>query len=77
VSCPDDSIPTKAERRQEIRVHRSGPGNYVLRVGDELRVCAERDLPDALRQSLGLAHEDARALADALRADMRESSRRP
>jgi hypothetical protein len=75
VSCPDEPIPTKAERRQEIEVHRAGPGRYVLRVGDELRVCAERELPDALRQSLGLGHEDARALADALRADVRDAPR--
>jgi hypothetical protein len=75
VPCPDET-PTKAERRQEIQVHRSGPGRYVLRVGDEIRACAERDLPDALRQSLGLGHEDARALADALRADVRDASRR-
>ena len=69
VSCPDDQSPTTAERRQEIQVHRSGPGRYVLRVGDEIRTCSERDLPDALRQSLGLGIEDAIALAKTLRAD--------
>ena len=52
-------------------MHRSGPGRYVLRVGDEVRACTERDLPDALRQSLGLGMEDAIALAKTLRADAR------
>jgi hypothetical protein len=69
VALPDDQSPTAAQRRQEIQVHRSGPGRYVLRVGDEVRACAERDLPDALRQSLGLGMEDAIALAQALRRD--------
>ena len=32
-------------------------------------MCAERDLPDALRQALGLGLEDARVLAETLRAD--------
>jgi len=50
-------------------VHRSAPGRYVLRVGDEIRACSERDLPDALRQSLGLGIEDAIALAKTLRRD--------
>jgi predicted nucleic acid-binding protein len=71
VSCSDDQSPTAAERRQEIQVHRSGPGRYVLRVGDEIRACSERDLPDALRQSLGLGIEDAIALAKTLRRDAR------
>ena len=75
VSGPDEQtyepVPTGTERKQEIQVHRSGPGRYVLRVGDEMRACSERDLPDALRQALGLGLEDARALADALRADAR------
>ncbi len=71
VSCSDDPRPTAAERRQEIQVHRSGQGRYVLRVGDEVRACAERDLPDALRQSLGLGIEDAIALAKTLKADTR------
>ncbi len=66
---PDDHTSTASERRQEIQVHRSGPGRYVLRVGDEIRQCSERDLPDALRQSLGLGMEDALALARALRTD--------
>jgi predicted nucleic acid-binding protein len=73
VSRPDDPTPTAAERRQEIQVHRSGPGRYVLRVGDEVRACSERDLPDALRQSLGLGIEDAIALARTLRADARRA----
>jgi hypothetical protein len=72
VARPDDPIPTASRCRQEIHVHRTGPGKYVLTVGDEIRMCAERDLPDALRQSLGLGLEDARVLADALRADARE-----
>jgi predicted nucleic acid-binding protein len=67
----DEHAPTASERRQEIQVHRSGPGRYVLRVGDEVRACAERDLPEALRQSLGLGIEDALALAKTLRADAR------
>jgi hypothetical protein len=69
VAPSDDQTPTASERLQEIQVQRSGPGRYVLRVGDEVRTCAERDLPGALRQSLGLGHEDARALAEALRED--------
>lgn len=67
----DDQSPTASQRRHEIEVHLSAPGRYVLRVGDEVRTCAERDLPDALRQALGLGREDARALADTLRADAR------
>jgi ornithine cyclodeaminase/alanine dehydrogenase-like protein (mu-crystallin family) len=63
VPHPDDPSPTAAERRQEIQVHRSGPGRYVLRVGDEVRACTERDLPDALRQSLGLGIEDVAVAA--------------
>ena len=69
MSSSDDQTPTAAERRQEIEVHRSAPGRYVLRVGDEIRACSERDLPDALRQSLGLGIEDAIALAKTLRRD--------
>jgi hypothetical protein len=69
VAASDDQSPTASERLQEIHVQRCGPGRFVLRVGDEVRVCSERDLPGALRQSLGLGHEDARALADALRED--------
>ena len=72
MASPDDETSTASERRQEIEVHRSGPGRFVLRVGDEVRTCAERELPDALRQALGLGLEDARALADTLRADARE-----
>ena len=52
-------------------MHRIARGRYVLQVGDEVRTCADRDLPDALRQSLGLAPEDARVLAETLRADAR------
>ena len=73
VSCPDDPSPTAAERRQEIQVHRSSPGRYVLRVGDEVRACSDRDLPDALRQALGLGIDDAIALAKTLRNDARHA----
>jgi hypothetical protein len=70
---PDEQASTASERLLGIEVHRSGPGRWVLKVGDEVRACAERDLPDALRQALGLGREDARALADALRADARDA----
>jgi hypothetical protein len=68
VSGPDEQTST-TERKQEIQVQRTGPGRYVLRVGDEVRACAERDLPEALRQSLGLGRDDALALAEVLRND--------
>jgi hypothetical protein len=55
-----------------LRVER---GHYVLQVGDEIRTCAERDLAAALRQSLGLGVEDARVLADTLRADVRRRAK--
>jgi hypothetical protein len=69
VARPDDHIRTASPRKQEIQVLRVERGRYVLQVGDEIRTCAERDLADALRQSLGLGHEDARVLAETLRAD--------
>jgi hypothetical protein len=69
VAPRDDHAPTASQRLQEIEVHRSGRGRFVLRVGDEIRTCADRDLPQALRQALGLAMEDARALAAELRAN--------
>jgi hypothetical protein len=71
VSGPDDLSSTASQRLQELQVHRTTPGRWVLQVGDEIRTCAERDLPDALRQALGLAMEDAIALAKTLRADTR------
>jgi hypothetical protein len=77
VSCPDDQTPTASTpRSHEIRVLRVERGDYVLQVGDEIRVCAERDLADALRQSLGLGLEDARVLAETLRADARRRAAR-
>ena len=68
---PDDQTPTASARRHEIHVQKIARGRFVLQVGDEVRTCAERDLPDALRQSLGLGLEDARVLAETLRADAR------
>jgi hypothetical protein len=70
VAPRDDHAPTASQRLQEIEVHRSGPGRFVLRVGDEVRACADRDLADALRQAHGLGVQDAVALADTLRADV-------
>jgi hypothetical protein len=70
VAPRDDHAPTASQRLQEIEVHRSAPGRFVLRVGDEVRACVDRDLADALRQALGLGVEDAVALADTLRADV-------
>jgi predicted nucleic acid-binding protein len=72
VASGDDHAQTASQRRQEIEVHRSGPGRFVLRVGDEVRACADRDLADALRQALGLGVEDAVVLAATLRADARK-----
>jgi hypothetical protein len=69
VARPDDQTPTAAQRLQGLEVRRMGRGRFVLRVGDEIRTCADRDLPQALRQALGLAMEDARALAAELRAN--------
>jgi hypothetical protein len=71
VAQPEDQTPTASARQREIHVRRIARNRYVLQVGDEVRTCAERDLPDALRQSLGLGLEDARVLADTLRADAR------
>jgi hypothetical protein len=71
VARPDDQTPTASARKHEIQVHRIDRARYVLQVGDEVRTCAERDLPDALRQSLGLGLEDARVLAETLRAEAR------
>jgi hypothetical protein len=71
VAAPEDQTPTASARQHEIQVRRVARNRYVLQVGDEVRICAERDLPDALRQSLGLGLEDARVLADTLRADAR------
>ena len=68
---PDDQTPTASPRQHEVHVHRIAHGRYVLRVGDEVRTCADRDLPDALRQSLGLGREDAWVLAETLRAEAR------
>lgn len=66
---PEDLSSIASRRLQELRVHRTGPGRWVLRVGDETRTCAESDLAEALRQALGLAMADAIALAATLRAD--------
>jgi hypothetical protein len=71
VARPDDQTPTASARQHEIHVRRIARARYVLQVGDEVRTCAERDLPDALRQALGLGLEDARVLAETLRADAR------
>ena len=68
---PDDHTSMASARQHEIQVHRIARNRYVLQVGDEVRTCAERDLPDALRQALGLGLEDARVLAETLRADAR------
>jgi hypothetical protein len=70
VARPDDPTPTAAEKLG-LEVRRAGGGRFVLRVGDEVRTCADRDLPEALRQALGLGIEDARALARELRANAR------
>ena len=69
VPGPEDLSSTASQRLQELQVHRTAPGRWVLQVGDEIRTCAERDLPEALRQALGLGMADAIALAAALRAD--------
>ena len=71
VAPADDQTPTASARQHAIQVRRIPRNRYVLQVGDEVRTCAERDLPDALRQSLGLGLEDARVLAETLRADAR------
>jgi hypothetical protein len=77
VARPDDHTPTASSARtHEIHVLRVEHGRYVLQVGDEIRTCAERDLADALRQSLGLGVEDARVLAATLRADVRRRATR-
>ena len=65
----DDHGSTASERLHELEVHRSAPGRYVLRVGDEIRACSDRELPDALQQALGLGMEDALALARAVRSN--------
>ena len=73
---PDDHTPmASSAHTREIRVLRVENGRYVLQVGDEIRTCTERDLTEALRQSLGLGAEDARVLADTLRADVRRARR--
>jgi hypothetical protein len=74
VALPDDPTRTTAPRTREVRVLRIEHGRYVLQVGDEIRTCAERDLAEALRQSLGLGYEDAGVLADTVRADARRLS---
>jgi hypothetical protein len=76
VARPEDQTPTASSPdTHEIRVLRVERGTYVLQVGDEIRSCAERDLADALRQSLGLGILDARVLAETLRRDARRHAR--
>jgi hypothetical protein len=67
----EDPTPTPTARTRELQVLRTDAGQFVLRVGDEVRACSERELPEALRQSLGLAVDDALALAAAVRRDAR------
>jgi hypothetical protein len=73
VSGHDDHSSTASQRLQELQVHRAARGRWVLQVGDEIRTCAERDLPEALRQALGLGMQDAIALATTLRSDARDA----
>ena len=66
-----EDITLEARAALDLTVSRSRRGRWVLHVGDETRQCHDRDLPDALRQALGLTYEDALALAGAVRSGHR------
>jgi hypothetical protein len=66
-----EDITIQARAALDLAVSRGRRGRWVLQVGDETRQCHDRDLPDALRQALGLTWEDALALAEAVRAGER------